>query len=197
MHLGTQKSAKKGNAEKKTKSRKQAKLSWKSKKADPAFEVTNDDMLKQMGDHTFSDQQSRSGAAGGIVSLLTVIKEDLQSDIQRSIKLEKEALDEYDKMKEESDTENDDLKDKIDDYRSEKSTAEETTEDTKGLKENQEEELASANKEMLMLMSKGDSGKDIHLACQFMIGEYHNRRIRRDAEIEGLTEGISFLNGMR
>jgi len=197
MHLGSQKSAKKDKAEKKTNTHKKKGLSWKSKKADPAFEVTNDDMLKQMGDHTFSDQQSRSGAAGGIVSLLNVIKEDLQSDIQKSIKLEREALAEYNKMKEESDTEKDDLKDKIDDYRSEKSAAEESTEDHKGQKENQESELASANKEMLMLMSSGDAGKDIHISCHFMISEYHNRRIRRDAEIEGLKEGISFLAGMR
>lgn len=177
----------------------QKKENWKTvkfAKEDPAFEVSNDDMLKKMGDHKFAKEDSRSNAAGGIVDLMNIIKEDLESDIAKSVKLEAEAKAEYDTIMGDSTKEKTDLKDKIDDYKDDKATTEEKISDTEGLKKDQEDELASANTELGNLMGKGDAGKGISFPCEFMIGHYHGRRQRRDAEVEGLKEGIAYLSGM-
>merc|ERR550537_537768 len=149
-----------------------------------------------MGDHSFSGEGSRSTVAGGIVSLMQNIAEQLEAEIAKSNRLEQEAKDEYDKMKEESDTEKSDLNDKIDDYRDEKADTEGKIEDNEGLKKDEEDSLAESNKAMHQLLVVGDVENDIPFPCYFMPGEYHNRRHRRDAEVEGLKEGISFLEGM-
>lgn len=162
----------------------------------PVFEVSNQDMLKSVQDHSFTGEDSRGTAAGGIVALLTNIKEELEADIRKSTAIEEKAQAEYDEMKKLSDEEKADLLSKIDDYRDEKSSLEGEAEDNEGWKDEESSELESDNSEMHALLVNGDEGKDISFPCYYMLKNYHERRQRRDAEVQGLRDGIAFLEGM-
>lgn len=166
-------------------------------KKEPVFEVTDDDMVAQMNDHSSSDTDKRGTAGRGIISLITVIIEDLESDVRKSVAIEDKAEANYQTLMKDSTKEKTDLDNKIDDFRDEKATLESETDDNQTWKSEEESELDSANKEMMTLLTDGDEAKDILSPCVFMMKEYHGRRKRRNSEVEGLKEGIDFLNGMQ
>lgn len=172
-------------------------LARRAGKKDPVFEVTGNDMVKQMNEHSFSDTDKRGTAGRGIISLIDVIIEDLESDVRKSVAIEEEAESNYQTLMKDSNKEKTDLNNKIDDFRDEKATLESEIDDNKTWKSEEESELDSANKEMMTLLSDGDEAKDILSPCIFMMKEYHSRRTRRNSEVEGLKEGIDFLNGMQ
>merc|ERR1719482_2717258 len=91
---------------------------------EPVFKKTDKEVIAGMGDHSFSDKGKRGTQSKGIISLMTLIKEDLQIDIDKSIKIEDESEAEYQEIKKETDKEKKDLKDKIDDLKDEKTTLE-------------------------------------------------------------------------
>jgi len=166
------------------------------KSSKPEFEVTDTDMLKAVEGQSFSGTDKRAGASKGIISLLMIIKDDLSSDISKSVKIENKAERDYVGMKADSDQEITDLKDKITDYESDKGDRNDDISDHEGWKETEQTDLDSKLDEMNTMMGAGDEGKDISFACTFMYENYTNRRHRREAEADGLKEGIAFLNGM-
>jgi chromosome segregation ATPase len=164
---------------------------------EPVFKKTDHEVVDGMNDFEFSDKGSRGQQSKGIIGLLTVIKEDLASDIEKATAMEDDAQAEYDKIKKDTDDELSDLRDKIDDYKDEKSDKEGDVEDNEQWKETEEGDLANAKDEMKTMMEAGDEGKDISFPCEFMMAQYHNRRVQREAETEGLKQAVAFLEGMQ
>jgi len=172
------------------------KSSFLQKTAQPEFEVTDTDMLKSVEAQSFSGTDKRASQSKGIIGLLEIIRDDLASDIKKSVAIEKQSLNEYDEMKADSDQEITDLKDKISDYQSDKGDRNDDIADYEGWKETEHTELDNKLNEMNNMMGAGDEGKSISFPCTFMYENYTNRRKRRSAEADGLKEGINFLQGM-
>lgn len=164
---------------------------------EPEFKKTDHEVVNTVDSFEFSDKGSRGQQSKGIIGLLTVIKEDLASDIEKATALEDDAQSEYDKIKKETDEEISDLKDKIDDLKDDKSDKEGEIEDNEQWKGTEEGDLANAKDELKTMMMAGDEGKDISFPCEFMVAQYHNRRIQREAETEGLKQAVAFLEGMQ
>jgi len=164
---------------------------------EPEFKKTDHEVIGTIDSFEFSDKGSRGQQSKGIIGLLTVIKEDLASDIEKATAMEDEAQASYDKIKKESDDEISDLKEKIDDLKDDKSDKEQDIEDNDQWKETEGDDLANAEDELKTMMEAGDEGKDISFPCEFMVAQYHNRRIQREAETEGLKQAVAFLEGMQ
>jgi len=164
---------------------------------EPVFKKTDHEVIDGMNDFEFSDKGSRGQQSKGIIGLLTVIKEDLASDIEKATAMEDDAQDEYDKIKKDTDDELSDLRDKIDDYKDEKADKEGDVEDNEKWKDTETDDLNNAKDELNTMMTAGDEGKDISFPCEFMVAQYHNRRVQREAETEGLKQAVAFLEGMQ
>jgi hypothetical protein len=164
---------------------------------EPVFKKTDHEVIGEVDSFEFSDKGSRGQQSKGIIGLLTVIKEDLASDIEKATSMENDALDEYTKIKKDTDDEIADLKEKIDDFKDEKSDKESDIDDNEQWKETEQDDLKNTQDELKGVMTAGDEGKDISYPCEFMMAQYHNRRIQREAETEGLKQAVAFLQGMQ
>jgi len=164
---------------------------------EPVFKKTDHEVIGEVDSFEFSDKGSRGQQSKGIIGLLTVIKEDLASDIEKATAMENEAESEYTKIKKETDDEISDLRNKIDDFKDEKADKEGDIEDNEKWKETETDDLKNAQDELNTMMTAGDEGKDISFPCEFMVAQYHNRRVQREAETEGLKQAVAFLEGMQ
>jgi len=164
---------------------------------EPVFKKTDHEVSDGIDSFEFSDKGSRGQQSKGIIGLLTVIKEDLASDIEKATAMEDDAQASYDTIKKETDEELSDLKKKIDDFKDEKSDKETDIEDNEKWKETETDDLNDAKSELKNMMEAGDEGKDISFPCEFMMAQYHNRRVQREAETEGLKQAVAFLEGMQ
>jgi len=63
----------------------------------PVFKKTDKEVIGTMNSHSFSGKGKRGQQSKGIISLMTLIKEDLETDIEKSIKIENESEAEYQK----------------------------------------------------------------------------------------------------
>jgi len=178
---------------------KHGKKSWHDKASasheQPSFEPTADDMIKSVDSHEFSDKSSSAGASKGIIGLLTNIKQGLESDVQKATQEEDKAQADFEDLISSSTGEKEDLADKIVDYRTEKEDKESEVDDNEQWKQTEQAELDSVNEEMRTLLASGDEGKDISFPCYLMFTQYDARRKRREAEAEGLREGLALLQG--
>jgi len=172
-----------------------SKLTMLSK--EPVFKKTDHEVIDGMNSFEFSDKGSRGQQSKGIIGLLTVIKEDLASDIEKATSMENDAQADYDGIKKDTDGELSDLRKKIDDYKDDKSDKEGDVSDNEKWKKTETDDLNSAKDELKTMMESGDEGKSISFPCEFMMAEYHNRRVRREAETEGLKQAVAFLEGMQ
>merc|ERR1719298_89925 len=78
---------------------------------EPVFKKTDHEVIGEVDSFEFSDKGSRGQQSKGIIGLLTVIKEDLASDIEKATAMENDALEEYTKIKKDTYDEISDLKD--------------------------------------------------------------------------------------
>merc|ERR1719324_1293465 len=124
---------------------------------------------------------------------MTLIKEDLELDIEKAIKIEADSLAEYNDIKKQTDDEKQDLKDKIDDLKDERTTLEGKREDEETWKAEEEQRYVNSEEGMSVLMGAGDAGKDISFPCEFMLSKYTERRHRRSAEMDGMITAVAFL----
>merc|ERR1719311_276451 len=108
---------------------------------EPVFKKTDKEVIEGIGSHSFSAPSKRGQQSKGIISLMTLIKEDLQIDIDKAIKIEDESEAEYQEIKAQTDKEKKDLKDKIDDLKDERTTLEGKREDEETWKGEEEEKL--------------------------------------------------------
>merc|ERR1719440_2700690 len=147
----------------------------------PEFEVSPD----QAPDASFSSAGKSSGASKGIVSTMTMIKEDLDDEITNGEKEEEEDQKEYE---------------------AQLAAAKQLVEDLTAKKVNLQDSIASTNQEIDgTQVEKGDNAQSlaeeneylwsIKPDCTWMLNTFDERRKKRDLEIAGLRESIGMLQG--
>merc|ERR1719261_1870425 len=148
---------------------------------EPEFAVDPD----QAPDATFTGKGSRKNESKGIISILTMIKEDLEEEIANGMKAEEMSQQEYAKAKaaalkliatlEEKKTNLEEAKAETD---VKIGDAETLQEETEKLLKSKEEELA-----------------DMKPNCDWIMKAFETRREKRKAEMEGLLQAKSYLSG--
>jgi len=148
---------------------------------DPEFAISED----QAPDAEFSDKGARKGQSKGIVSILTMIVEDLSDEIKNGVKAEAEAHTSWEeqmatatKLEEELYAKKVSLEEAIAKRRGEKSA---------------ELEAQEANKRDLDNEHKYKTS--ITPDCDWIIGAFEKRAAARSAEMSGLSGAKDFLAG--
>merc|ERR1719235_1339379 len=147
----------------------------------PVFEVSAD----QAPDSTFSSAGKSSGASKGIISTLTMIKEDLDDEISNGVKEEEESQVEFEEQL---------------------SAAKKLKQDLIDTKTNLEEAISNTNDEIdAHQETKADRQADLNAEheylwsikpdCTWMLNTFDDRRKKRDVEIDGLRQSIALLEG--
>merc|ERR1719316_863758 len=147
----------------------------------PEFEISEEtppDAKFQKKDHT--KQQSK-----GIVSILTMIIEDLHSEIKHSIADEIASQTEFEEAVAKAKKLIAELEDKVKQLKEIIATRKEEMTQEHELMADNEDSLASENKHK----------KDITPDCDWIINSFAERRAKRAAEMEGLTTAKEFLAG--
>jgi len=147
------------------------------------FAVSED----QAPDADFTGAESRKTETKGILSLMTMLIEDLNDEIKNGMDGEEEAQLEFEKMvkaakklKEELISKKVSLEDII-----AKRGEQKTSESEK--KDNNNEDKTS----------EVDYKKEIKPDCDFILGAFENRALKRSAERDGLTQAKSILAGAK
>jgi len=147
----------------------------------PEFQVSAD----QAPEAEFSDKGHRKGEAKGIVSILTMIIEDLNDEIKNGMKSEEEAQLDYESQMAASKQLKEDLVAK-------KVSLEEAIAKREG-EMSAEDELKTENENALddELHYKAEIKSD----CDWIIGTFEKRAAAREAEMNGLVGAKEFLAG--
>jgi len=147
----------------------------------PEFDVSED----QAPDASFSSADKSSGESKGIVSIMTMLKEDLEDEIKNGIKNEEESQTSYansrgaaEKLIASLEEKKTNLEEAKADADTKIGDAETLQEDTEGLLFGREEELASMKPN-----------------CDWILKNFEIRRDRRKSEMEGLMDAQSLLSG--
>merc|ERR1719197_1406468 len=139
----------------------------------------------QAPDATFTSAGKSTGEAKGIISTLTMIKEDLEDEIKNGEKDDAETSGLHDKELTEAKTLQQDLLDK-------KSDLEEAISQVN-------EEIDAHNEEKADREADRDAEHEylwsIKPDCTWIMNTFDDRRKKRDTEIAGLRESIGMLQG--
>merc|ERR1719171_2366380 len=148
---------------------------------EPVFEVSAD----QAPDATFTSAGKSGGESKGIVSIMTMIKEDLEDEISNGIKTEEETqakyeetLGEANKLLDELRAKKTNLEQSISDTNTEIDENEVVKEDTQGLLKEEKDYLASIKPD-----------------CDWILNAFTERCEKRAIEMEGLLEAKGMLAG--
>merc|ERR1719456_462498 len=150
-------------------------------KRGPEFEVSAD----QAPDASFSSAGKSTGASKGIISTLTMIKEDLDDEIKNGVKEDEESQVEFEEQL---------------------NAAKKLKQDLIDTKTNLEEAISNTNDEIdAHQETKADRQADLNAEheylwsikpdCTWMLNTFDDRRKKRDTEIAGLRESIGMLQG--
>merc|ERR1719337_508866 len=147
----------------------------------PTFEVSAD----QAPDASFSSAGKSGGESKGIVSIMTMIKEDLEDEISNGVKSEgetqaafEEQLGEANTLLEELKAKKTNLEQAISDTNTEIDENEVKKEDLQGLLKDEKDYLASIKPD-----------------CDWILNSFTERRTKRAAEMEGLLQAKGMLAG--
>jgi len=147
----------------------------------PVFEVSAD----QAPDASFSSAGKSGGESKGIVSIMTMIKEDLEDEISNGVKSEgetqaafEEQLGEANTLLEELKAKKTNLEQAISDTNTEIDENEVKKEDLQGLLAEEKAYLASIKPD-----------------CDWILNSFTERRTKRAAEMEGLLQAKGMLAG--
>jgi hypothetical protein len=150
-------------------------------KKQPDFDVSED----QAPDASFSSGDKSAGESKGIVSIMTMLKEDLEDEVSNGIKAEEEAQTQYAAQKDAAEKLIASLEEKktnLEEARADTDTkignAETLKSDTQGLLDGKNEELAAMKPN-----------------CDWILKNFEIRRDRRKSEMEGLMEAKSLMSG--
>merc|ERR1719443_1563514 len=138
-------------------------------------------------DARFSDKGKRKNESKGIISILTMLKEDLEDEIKNGVKDEAAAQKEYEKQMEAAKKLLEELHEKKSNLEEEKANAEEKKED--------EESKLTNNKEALQ--TNEDYRKEIEPDCDWMLEKFSERVEKRNAELKGLRLAKDYLSGAK
>jgi hypothetical protein len=149
----------------------------------PDFAVSED----QAPSADFSGRESRKGEAKGVISLMTMLIEDLEDEVKNGIKDEAKEHEEFEKMlasakkvKEDLITKTTNLEEIIA-KRGEKKTEEHTT-----MARNQDDKTSE-------LEYKAEIKPD----CDWILANFHKRALHRGSEMDGLLTAKSLLQGAK
>merc|ERR1719272_296168 len=148
---------------------------------EPEFAVSKD----QAPDATFSDKGARKNQSKGIVSIITMLIEDLQAEVKNGVKDESAAQMEYEKSMDAAKKLVEDLTAKKENLNSDKAKTEQEKDDEQEKLDNNNEKL-EVNEEYR---------KSITPDCDWMLNSFEERRGKRKAEMEGLVTAKEYLAG--
>lgn len=138
-------------------------------------------------DGRFSDKNSRKNESKGIVSLLTMIIEDLEEELKSSKAAEESAQEDFEKRLEAAEELESDLKDKQTNLDEQISLEDDKISDEKDLLDENTE--SKENEEQ--------THADIQPECDWIIGHLAERREKRKTEMDGLVTAKQFLAGAK
>jgi len=143
------------------------------------------DRGEQAPDASFTKAGKSGGESKGILSIMTMIKEDLESEVSNGVKNEEKNQAEF----EEQNTAANNL---LDDLRAKKTNLQQSISDT-----NTEIDETNTHKEGLqgMLKEERDYLASIKPDCDWALNSFEERRGKRAQEMEGLMEAKAMLNG--
>jgi hypothetical protein len=147
----------------------------------PSFAVSPD----QAPDASFSSSNKRSGQSGGIVSIMTMLKEDLEDEITNAVKNEMENQMYFEKSHK---------------------GAHELLKELKGKKVNLEGAISDVNSEIDennekkedlqgMLKDEHDYLQSIRPDCEWLLENFERRREKRREEMQSLIDAKGILEG--
>merc|ERR1719337_190741 len=148
---------------------------------EPVFEVSAD----QAPDASFSSAGKSGGESKGIVSIMTMIKEDLEDEISNGVKSEGETQAKFEEQLGEANT-------LLDELRAKKTNLQQAISDT-----NTEIDENEVHKEDLqgLLAEEKDYLASIKPDCDWILNSFTERRTKRAAEMEGLLQAKGMLAG--
>merc|ERR1719284_2171731 len=148
---------------------------------EPVFEVSAD----QAPDATFTSAGKSGGESKGIVSIMTMIKEDLEDEIANGVKEEGATQAKFEEQLGEANT-------LLDELRAKKANLEQAISDT-----NTEIDENEVKKEDLqgLLAEEKDYLASIKPDCDWILNSFTERRTKRAAEMEGLLQAKGMLAG--
>merc|ERR1719197_2467800 len=148
---------------------------------EPVFEVSAD----QAPDATFTSAGKSGGESKGIVSIMTMIKEDLEDEISNGVKDEGETQAEFEEQL-------GDANKLLEELRAKKTNLEQAISDT-----NTEIDENEVKKEDLqgMLKEEKDYLASIKPDCDWILNAFTERREKRAVELEGLLQAKGMLAG--
>merc|ERR1719456_733804 len=147
----------------------------------PTFEVSAD----QAPDASFSSAGKSGGESKGIVSIMTMIKEDLEDEISNGVKNEGETQAKFEEQL-------GDANKLLDDLRAKKTNLEQAISDTNT--EIDENEVLKEDLQGLLTEEK-DYLASIKPDCDWVLNSFAERRAKRATEMEGLLEAKGMLAG--
>merc|ERR1719235_1121223 len=147
----------------------------------PEFAISDD----QAPEATFKEKGSRKNESKGIISILTMLIEDLQSEVKNGIKDEVAAQAEFEK--------NVDAAKKLIATLEEKKVNLEEDKAKNEEKRSDEEETMAGNKDKLKL--NREYLEKIKPDCDWMLNSFEERREKRKAEMNGLVTAKEYLAG--
>merc|ERR1719230_476414 len=148
---------------------------------EPTFEVSAD----QAPDATFTSSGKSSGESKGIVSIMTMIKEDLEDEISNGVKSEEETQAKFEEQMGNANK-------LLDDLRAKKTNLEQSISDTNT--EIDESEVVKSDTQELLKEEK-DYLASIKPDCDWILNSFTERREKRAIELEGLLEAKGMLAG--
>lgn len=147
----------------------------------PEFAINDDNAP----DAVFKEKGSRKNESKGVISILTMLIEDLTSEIKNGIKDEVASQAEFEKNVAEAKKLIETLEAKKVDLEADKAKTEEKRDD--------EEETMADNKNKLKL--NREYLESIKPDCDWMLNSFEERRMKRKAEMEGLVTAKEYLAG--
>merc|ERR550537_1047626 len=147
----------------------------------PEFEVSED----QAPDATFSSGDKSSGESKGIVSIMTMLKEDLEDEVANGIKAEEAAQTEFQKQRDAANK----LIASLEEKKTNLNEAKADTDDKIGAAENLQSDTQK------LLDGRNEELAEIKPNCDWILKNFELRRERRASEMEGLMEAQSLLSG--
>merc|ERR1719160_1298861 len=139
----------------------------------------------QPPDAEFKKKGHRKNQSKGIISILTMIKEDLEDEIKNAMKDEETAQLEYEKQR-------DAAKKLLESLMEKKVNLEDDLAKTNEKKEAEEKKMEGNKKD---LASNEEYRKSITPDCDWMLEKFEERKKHRKVEMDGLVQAKEFLVG--
>jgi len=147
----------------------------------PEFEIDPD----QAPEATFSDIGRRKNESKGIISILTMLVEDLKDELANGIKAEDAAIMSYEKQLHSAKELIATLEKKLTELQTNKASTEDSITAQEEIQADTQTELNGVKEELAIMKPN----------CDWLLGAFETRREKRKAEMDGLREAKEYLSG--